>query len=167
MAMIRTAAIAVLCAAVLLMWGCPAERTTDTVPVDPPSQEIGGGTSPSGEAADREEAHADDPPDPSTESLSGDLVNGTRVVEVEAHRYEFVPSTIVVEKDQPVRLEITATDVTHGFGLDAMDMNVTLPPNDTQTVELTPEETGQFHFHCTHYCGPGHSDMHGTLIVTE
>lgn len=167
MAMTRGGAIAVLCAAVLLIWGCPAEQNTDTVPVDPPSQEIGDATPAPGEAAGHEEAHADDPPDPSTEALSGDLVDGTRVVEVEAHRYEFVPATIVVKRAEPVRLEVTATDVTHGFSVEDLGIDRRLPPNRTQVIEFTPQRAGRYHFHCSVYCGPGHSNMHGTLIVTE
>ncbi len=114
-----------------------------------------------------DDGHEEQQADADQAALSGEVVDGTRVVEVEAKRYEFIPDPIVVEEGQPVRLEVTATDVTHGFGLTAMDIDVPLPPNETQTVEFTPEETGQFHIHCTHYCGPGHSDMHATLIVKE
>jgi hypothetical protein len=39
-------------------------------------------------------------------------------------------------------------------------------PGDT-TVAFTPEQPGEYHFHCTVYCGPGHDEMHGTRFVRE
>lgn len=99
--------------------------------------------------------------------LSGEMQDGVRVVEVAARRYKFDPETIVLKKGQPTRLLITSEDVTHGFDIEGMDIDVKLPPHQTQTVELTPEQAGEHHFHCSVYCGPGHDQMHGTIVVRE
>ncbi|MGI5819191.1 MAG: cupredoxin domain-containing protein [Armatimonadota bacterium] len=177
---VRATTIAVLCGAVLMLWGCPDEQATETEPpqieaMEPPAEEATTDHRP-GEHMDGGHMHGDTEDAgahhhgvtaPSDQALSGEVVNGTRVVRVEAKRYEFVPATIVVEQGRPVRLHITATDVMHGFDVEGMEVDVRLPPNETQTVEFTPAEAGEYHVHCSVYCGPGHGEMHGALIVRE
>ncbi|MFO8080600.1 MAG: cupredoxin domain-containing protein [Armatimonadota bacterium] len=182
----RTIAVIVVCSAMLMLWGCPSEQAEETATMDQASP---GDTMPMegmddhqpGEHMDEDhqpgehmdEDHApgehmmDTDGDESSASLSGEVVDGTRVVQVTARRYEFVPSTIVVKQGEPVRLEITATDVAHGFGVEELGIEQRLPPNETQAVEFTPEQPGEYHFHCSVYCGPGHDEMHGTLVVQE
>lgn len=120
-----------------------------------------------GQQADEDE-HEEEGPGPVTESpgqLSGEVTDGVRVVKVAARRFAFIPDTIVVKAGEPVRLEVTSTDVTHGIDLEGMQIDVVLPPNQPQHIEFTPEKPGTYHFHCSVYCGPGHQDMHGELIV--
>ena len=100
-------------------------------------------------------------------ALSGSVVNGMREVKVEAFKYAFKPDQIVVKKGEKVRLLITATDVEHGFALPDLKINIKLPPHKEQVVEFTPDKAGKFPFHCSVYCGSGHGDMKGTLIVKE
>lgn len=152
-----------------MLWGCPAEESPEVLPAeDPVELEVPDEHHHQHEPGEHmHHGHAHDAVDRSDQPLSGDLVDGTRVVSVEAKRYEFVPSMIVVRQGEPVRLEVTATDVTHGIELHGMDIDVPLPVNETQTIEFTPEEAGEYHVHCSVYCGPGHHEMHGTLIVRE
>jgi heme/copper-type cytochrome/quinol oxidase subunit 2 len=84
---------------------------------------------------------------------------------MQARQFEFDPDTIVVNRGESVRLRITSEDVTHGFGLSDFGIERTLPPSETQIVEFTANQAGQHHFHCTEYCGEGHDDMHGELVV--
>lgn len=169
----RTLLILALCVGMLGLWGCSTQQTDEVpeqvIPEDTAAEPDDPADHEPGEHMDDEHGHGEhmDGHTATSAALSGEVVDGTRVVEVEAKRYEFVPDPIVVEVGQPVKLEVTATDVAHGFGLEAMDVDVQLPPNDTRTVEFTPEEAGEYHIHCTHYCGPGHSDMHGTLVVKQ
>lgn len=100
-------------------------------------------------------------------SPSGEIVDGVRVVEVKARQFEFVPATIVVRQGERVRLKVTSEDVTHGIAIEAFAVDRKLPPNETQVIELTADKLGTHHFHCSVYCGKGHSDMHGELVVIE
>ncbi|MFB6197307.1 MAG: cupredoxin domain-containing protein, partial [Halobacteriaceae archaeon] len=59
----------------------------------------------------------------------------------------------------------TSKDVTHGFGIPALEVNKRLPPGKTVTVEFTADQTGTFRFLCTVVCGRGHGSMTGKLIV--
>jgi cytochrome c oxidase subunit 2 len=82
-----------------------------------------------------------------------------------AKMFEFVPSTITVNKGDKVKLTITATDVTHGFSIPDFGVSATLEPNQPKTVEFTADKAGTFSFRCSVFCGDGHSGMTGTLIV--
>lgn len=186
---VRVLMTAVMCVAVLMLWGCPAQQADETAEVEPPPDEAMPAADEMGQhmaedhqpgehmgeehemgehvSEEHEEEGAETHYNPSELELSGELQDGTRVVQVEARRYEFAPTPIVVKAGEPVRLEVTATDVTHGFGLEAMDVDRELPPGETQTIEFTPQEPGQHHIHCTYYCGPGHDEMEGALVVKE
>lgn len=88
-------------------------------------------------------------------------------IKVEAKRFEFTPQTITVRKGQPVRLLVTSTDVAHGFAIKELDIKEKIEAGATKTIEFTPERTGRFRFYCTVYCGDGHEEMEGELVVTD
>lgn len=97
--------------------------------------------------------------------LSGRVEGGVRVVEVKASRYKFEPDPIVVGIGEHVRLLVTSTDVEHGMAIPEFDVKKTVPPGKTETIEFDANKKGAFHAHCSTYCGPGHAQMHATLIV--
>lgn len=120
MKFVRIVAMIGLSLAVLALWGCPAQQTQENAPAEdmeqpaPPPDEADDDPAESaeGDHAANDHAHNTETADA---QLSREVIDGTGVVEVEAKRYEFIPSPIVVTAGQPVRLEITATDVTHGL----------------------------------------------------
>ncbi len=98
--------------------------------------------------------------------LSGSLdESGVRVIEVKASRYKFEPDPIVVKFGERVRLLVTSTDVEHGLLIDEYDINVAVPVGETKVAEFNADKRGEFHVHCSVYCGPGHAHMHATFIV--
>ncbi len=82
-----------------------------------------------------------------------------------ARQFEFEPNIIRVKKGDLVRIEITSEDVVHGFALPAFGINVPVRPEQTTVVEFVADKTGNFEFYCSIYCGAGHAQMRGTLIV--
>jgi cytochrome c oxidase subunit 2 len=82
-----------------------------------------------------------------------------------AKQWEFTPSTITVNEGDRVRLSIESMDVTHGFTLAAFDIHETLEPSKNTVVEFTADRAGTYSFFCSVFCGAGHSQMRGTLIV--
>ena len=74
----------------------------------------------------------------------------------------YTPDTIVVRAGQPVRLQFYRDEtadcsdrvVLEDFGIDAA-----LPAFQTTTVEFTPEQAGEFRFHC------GMNMLKGLLVV--
>ncbi|MFW6145912.1 MAG: cupredoxin domain-containing protein [Planctomycetota bacterium] len=107
----------------------------------------------------------DTPPGTSRPAPSGELIDGVRIVEVVARQFEFDPAVIVVQEGETVRLKGTSADLTHGMGIEAYDIDRPLEPDKTVTIEFTADIPGRHHVHCTVYCGPGHDDMHGELVV--
>jgi len=104
--------------------------------------------------------------EPSDEkTLSGDIINGVRVVKMKARQFEFEPNQIVVNTGEKVRLEITSEDVTHGFELDEFDIERQLPPDKTVSIDFTAKKAGKHTFYCSVFCGHGHDEMQGELII--
>lgn len=91
----------------------------------------------------------------------------TKTFSVTAKQWEFIPSTITVQKGDRVKLEITSVDVEHGIAIPEFGVSTELYPGKTATVEFTADKAGTFSFFCNVYCGSGHRDMKGTLRVTE
>jgi cytochrome c oxidase subunit 2 len=102
-------------------------------------------------------------------SLGSTAVHGAqpRVVKISAKKFEFTPSEIHVRKGESIVLELTSQDRKHGFNLPAFKIRNDIVPKEVTRVTLTPTEAGTFEFHCDTFCGDGHEDMTGTLVVTE
>ena len=90
-----------------------------------------------------------------------------REVRITVRRFQFEPGTITLEKGRPARLIITSEDVEHGFAIDALDISARIGAKQTKTIEITPERAGRYRIHCTVYCGDGHEDMLGELVVAD
>jgi len=88
-----------------------------------------------------------------------------RVIDVVAKRFDFVPEEIHVARGEAVVLRFTAPDVPMGFHLPDFDLREDLVPGAITTVRLTPDRIGSFTFMCDVFCGSGHEEMSGTLIV--
>ena len=91
----------------------------------------------------------------------------TRLVKISAKRFSFTPAEVHVRKGETVVLELTSLDRVHGFDLPAFGIRTDIVPKEVTRVTLTPDKAGTFPFHCDVFCGDGHEDMTGTLIVTE
>jgi cytochrome c oxidase subunit 2 len=70
-----------------------------------------------------------------------------------------------VKRGERVTLEITNTDVQHGLSIPEFNINRTLAPGRVERVEFTASKVGRFDFVCSIFCGQGHRDMRGVLIV--
>ncbi|MDA2936398.1 cupredoxin domain-containing protein [Patescibacteria group bacterium AH-259-L05] len=85
--------------------------------------------------------------------------------DITARRFMFEPNTITVNKGDTVKLNITSTDVTHGFAISEFGVNAILPRGGIKTVEFVASESGSYTMFCSVACGSGHFDMKGTLVV--
>jgi cytochrome c oxidase subunit 2 len=88
-----------------------------------------------------------------------------RVVKISAKRFEFTPAELHVRKGETVVLELASLDRVHGFNLPAFRIRKDIVPKEVTPVTLTPDKEGTFPFHCDVFCGDGHEDMNGTLVV--
>jgi len=83
-----------------------------------------------------------------------------------AKRFVFEPNEIIVQKGDKVRLTITSIDTTHGFAISEYGININIISGETITKEFIADKKGQFNFVCSVFCGSGHGEMKGRLIVT-
>ena len=90
-----------------------------------------------------------------------------QVVQITAQRFKFTPNEIVVKKGRPVLLEISSLDFVHGFNVPALKLRADLPPGVVTKVRFTPERAGEYPFVCDNFCGEGHEEMHGRIVVME
>ncbi len=89
------------------------------------------------------------------------------VITITAHRFAYAPNLITVKKGQPVTIEIGSSDRLHGFVLAAFGIRLDASPDGKNRVTFTPQQTGTFLFHCDVFCGDGHEDMVGHLVVVD
>lgn len=89
-----------------------------------------------------------------------------RVIKVIAKKFEFVPAEIRVKRGEAVVLQFTAPEVPMGFNLADFGLRADIVPGKVATLRLTPDKAGSFTFLCDVFCGSGHEDMSGTLIVS-
>jgi cytochrome c oxidase subunit 2 len=89
-----------------------------------------------------------------------------QVVNVIARRFAFEPSTITVAVGQPVRLMVRSEDGVHGVEIKKFKVNKDVPRGgEAVIINFTPTTVGEFPILCSEYCGDGHDDMRGTLVV--
>lgn len=107
------------------------------------------------------------PVTPQIGEFTGEIVDGVRVIKLEAFRYAFKPGVIVVKKGEKVRIIAKSKDVTHGIKIKEYKIDQQLPPNQEKIIEFVADRAGKFNFACSVFCGFGHMKMHGKLIVKE
>lgn len=90
-----------------------------------------------------------------------------QVVQVTAKRFNFTPNEIVVKKGRPVVLEFSSLDFVHGFNVPGLKLRADLLPGQITRVRFTPERAGEYAFVCDNFCGDGHEEMHGHIVVKE
>jgi cytochrome c oxidase subunit II len=91
--------------------------------------------------------------------------NGVREFTIKAQKFEFSPSVISVKRGDHVRLTVIALDAEHGFKLNEFHIEQKAPKGGAVTVDFTADQSGEFSFQCSHFCGLGHKNMKGRLIV--
>ena len=89
-----------------------------------------------------------------------------QVVKVVAKRFVFTPSEIPLKKGIPAVLEMTSADVPMGFSAPDFHVRADLLPGMISRVKIVPDKAGTFDFVCDVFCGSGHEDMSGTIVVT-
>lgn len=93
------------------------------------------------------------------------VVTGAKQFTVTATNFTFAPSIITVKKGDQVTLTMVGKEGDHGLAIPAFGVSKTFNQGETVTVSFTADKTGSFPFFCNVFCGEGHRDMKGTLIV--
>ena len=85
--------------------------------------------------------------------------SNVREITVDAKMFEFNPSIIKVKEGERVRIKINSLDVEHAISIPGLGIDI------HGEGEFVAEKKGNFTFSCHIYCGSGHENMKGVLIV--
>ncbi|GGC69170.1 cupredoxin domain-containing protein [Undibacterium terreum] len=88
-----------------------------------------------------------------------------KTIRISAKKFQFIPAEVRLKRGEEVILELSTQDVLMGFSLPDLKMRADLVPGKTQTLLITPDKAGEYVFLCDVFCGSGHEDMSGKLIV--
>ncbi len=84
-------------------------------------------------------------------------------------RSHFTPERVELKEGDHVIWHMTnieqTRDATHGFALSGYNINLSLEPGETQTVEFDAKIPGTFTYYCTEFCSALHLEMLGYFLV--
>jgi cytochrome c oxidase subunit 2 len=72
-----------------------------------------------------------------------------------------------LEKGQSYRMHLSSMDWQHGFSLQPVNINLQVHPGYDIVFSMIPTDTGDFGVICNEFCGIGHHNMIGKIIVVE
>jgi len=88
-----------------------------------------------------------------------------RVIEIEARRFAYTPAEISATQGETITLALKAIDFMHGFSIPDLKVRTDLVPGRVVSLRLQLDRAGRYAFLCDNFCGDGHEEMNGTLIV--
>ena len=84
-------------------------------------------------------------------------------------RSHYRPERIEIKKGDHVIWHLTSLerqrDATHGFALSGYNINLSLEPGETQTIEFDADMPGTYTYYCTEFCSALHLEMLGYFLV--
>jgi cytochrome c oxidase subunit 2 len=100
--------------------------------------------------------------------------NGIPIVEpapggdayMQAQMWTFYP-VLQLKKGQTYRIHLSSLDIQHGWSVTPINMNFQVLPGYDHVLTITPTIAGDFPVICNEFCGIGHHQMTGKIIVTE
>ena len=98
-------------------------------------------------------------------AASSDAVAQEKIIQVTAEKFKFTPAVIELKLGEPVVLELTTLDRKHGFQISDLNIDESIEPGKVTRVRISPAKAGTFLFHCDTFCGSGHEEMAGEIVV--
>lgn len=86
---------------------------------------------------------------------------GVKEVTIKASNFEFEPKEVRVNVGDKVVMTMVNVSGIHGLAIPELGINIM----DNDPVEFTVDKAGTYKFVCSIFCGAGHADMVGELIV--
>jgi cytochrome c oxidase subunit 2 len=88
-----------------------------------------------------------------------------QVVRITAKKFDFLPHEVTLKRGVPVLLELTTADVVMGFNAPDFKVRADIVPGKVAQVRFVPQQTGTFEYLCDIFCGSGHEEMSGKIVV--
>jgi plastocyanin len=102
---------------------------------------------------------------PAAAGAAGAAAAGARKVPITAAKFRFDPSEIALALGEQVVFELSSRDRTHGFAIPDFGISAGIKPGEITRVPFTASRAGTFAFRCDVFCGGGHEDMTGRLVI--
>lgn len=84
-----------------------------------------------------------------------------------AQMWRFDPSTVEIPAGSEVDIYLSSKDVVHGFHIMEKDVNLMAVHGSINYTTARFEEPGVYNIVCHEYCGAGHQNMRGKIVVKE
>jgi cytochrome c oxidase subunit 2 len=92
--------------------------------------------------------------------------NAIKEINIEATNFDFIQTGPQINKGDKVRITFTVTEGTHSLVLSGYNIEFTpMGPGKTESQTFVADKSGTFDYRCNNYCGAGHMDMIGKLVV--
>ena len=89
-----------------------------------------------------------------------------REIPVVAKRFGFEPARVEVKEGERIRLVVSSEDGVHGLEIKKFRVNKKIPRGgDKVTMDFVASAPGEYPILCSEYCGEGHEEMKGMLVV--
>jgi cytochrome c oxidase subunit 2 len=89
-----------------------------------------------------------------------------REIPVVVQRFTFEPARIEVTEGERIRLVVSSGDGVHGLEIKKFRVNKKIPRGGEQvTIDFVASAPGEYPILCSEYCGNGHEEMRGALVV--
>ncbi|MCX8072786.1 MAG: cytochrome C oxidase subunit II [Candidatus Binatia bacterium] len=79
----------------------------------------------------------------------------------------FDPGEIRVPPGADINLYVSALDVTHGVYVESTNVNLMAVPGSVNFARFRLDREGEYRVFCHEYCGLGHQNMAGKIVVTR
>jgi cytochrome c oxidase subunit 2 len=89
------------------------------------------------------------------------------VIRITAQKFEYDRHEIALKKGVAVVIELTSLDRVHGFSLPDFKTRADAIPGMVTRVRFVPNKAGTFEFFCDVFCGDGHEEMTGKIVVKD
>ena len=102
------------------------------------------------------------------EPAEGMMMGDVRVFDISVQEWYFSPAVIKVNPGEKVKFVVTSKDVWHGFAINELDINLTIPSEKSVTKEVViPADIadGVYTMYCSVFCGLGHPYLKGQVII--
>lgn len=70
-----------------------------------------------------------------------------------------------LKKGETYRLHLSSLDLVHGFSIFPLNLNFMVLPGYDYVLTVTPTTIGEFYVVCNEFCGIGHHQMVGKILV--
>lgn len=98
-------------------------------------------------------------------AASPDVTAQEKVIAVTAEKFKFTPAVIELKVGVPVVLEVTSLDRKHGLKIPDLNVDESIEAGKITRVRIVPTQAGTYSFHCDIFCGSGHEEMTGEIVV--